>query len=33
MPVFNEADLTPTDKNDIISYMHYLDQDKNPGWD
>jgi len=31
MPVFTDANLTPTDKNDIISYMHYLDQDKNPG--
>jgi ubiquinol-cytochrome c reductase cytochrome c subunit len=31
MPVFNEANLSPTDKNDIISYLRYLDKDQNPG--
>jgi len=31
MPVFNETNLSPTDKNDIISYLHDLDKDKNPG--
>jgi len=31
MPVFNDSNLSPTDKNDIISYLHDLDQSKNPG--
>jgi ubiquinol-cytochrome c reductase cytochrome c subunit len=31
MPVFNDADLTPTDKNDIISYLKFLNKDQNPG--
>jgi ubiquinol-cytochrome c reductase cytochrome c subunit len=31
MPVFNDTDLSPTDKNDIISYLHFLDKDQNPG--
>ena len=31
MPVFNENNLSPSDKNDIISYLHELDKDKNPG--
>jgi ubiquinol-cytochrome c reductase cytochrome c subunit len=31
MPVFNDNDLSPTDKNDIITYMHELDKEKNPG--
>jgi ubiquinol-cytochrome c reductase cytochrome c subunit len=31
MPVFNDQNLTPTDKNDIISYLHDLDKNKNPG--
>ena len=31
MPVFNDTNLTPQDKNDIISYMHELDEDQNPG--
>jgi ubiquinol-cytochrome c reductase cytochrome c subunit len=31
MPVFNDANLSPTDKNDIISYLKELDKDKNPG--
>jgi ubiquinol-cytochrome c reductase cytochrome c subunit len=31
MPVFNDANLSPSDKNDIISYMHDLDKDQNPG--
>ena len=31
MPVFNDANLSPTDKNDIISYLHELDKNKNPG--
>jgi ubiquinol-cytochrome c reductase cytochrome c subunit len=31
MPVFNDNNLSPTDKNDIISYLHELDKNKNPG--
>jgi ubiquinol-cytochrome c reductase cytochrome c subunit len=31
MPVFNDNNLTPANKNDIISYMHDLDKDQNPG--
>jgi ubiquinol-cytochrome c reductase cytochrome c subunit len=31
MPVFNDQNLSPTDKNDIISYLHDLDKSKNPG--
>jgi ubiquinol-cytochrome c reductase cytochrome c subunit len=31
MPVFNDQNLSPTDKNDIISYLHDLDRNKNPG--
>jgi ubiquinol-cytochrome c reductase cytochrome c subunit len=31
MPVFNDQNLSPTDKNDIISYLHDLDENKNPG--
>jgi ubiquinol-cytochrome c reductase cytochrome c subunit len=31
MPVFSDTNLTPKDKNDIISYMHELDKDQNPG--
>ena len=31
MPVFNDTNLTPQDKNDIISYLHELDEDQNPG--
>jgi ubiquinol-cytochrome c reductase cytochrome c subunit len=31
MPVFNDKNLSPTDKNDIISYLHELDKSKNPG--
>ena len=31
MPVFNDQNLSPRDKNDIITYMHDLDRDQNPG--
>jgi len=31
MPVFNETNLFPKDKNDIISYLHELDKNENPG--
>jgi ubiquinol-cytochrome c reductase cytochrome c subunit len=31
MPVFNDQNLSPTDKNDIISYLHDLDRNENPG--
>ena len=31
MPVFNDTNLSPTDKNDVISYLHELDKNKNPG--
>jgi ubiquinol-cytochrome c reductase cytochrome c subunit len=31
MPVFNDANLSPADKNDIISYLEEIDKNKNPG--
>ncbi|MDQ1537629.1 MAG: ubiquinol-cytochrome c reductase cytochrome c subunit [Actinomycetota bacterium] len=31
MPVFNDQNLSPTEKNDIISYLHEIDKNKNPG--
>ncbi|MEP7193283.1 MAG: cytochrome c [Actinomycetota bacterium] len=31
MPVFNDLNISPADKNDIISYLHELDKNKNPG--
>jgi ubiquinol-cytochrome c reductase cytochrome c subunit len=31
MPVFNDNNLSPTDKKDIISYLQNLDENKNPG--
>jgi len=31
MPVFNDSNLSPTDKNDIISYLHEIDKSQNPG--
>ena len=31
MPVFNDANLSPEDKNDVISYLHELDKNENPG--
>jgi len=31
MPVFSDTNLSPTDKNDIISYLHEIDKSKNPG--
>ena len=31
MPVFNDTNLSPSDKNDIISYLHELDKNQNPG--
>jgi len=31
MPVFNDLNLTPEDKADIISYLHYLDKNPSPG--
>jgi ubiquinol-cytochrome c reductase cytochrome c subunit len=31
MPVFNDNNLSPTDKNDIISYLHEIDKSENPG--
>ncbi|MEO6142985.1 MAG: cytochrome c [Dermatophilaceae bacterium] len=31
MPVFNDANLSPKDKNDVISYLHELDKNENPG--
>lgn len=31
MPVFNDSNISPQDKNDIISYLHNLDKNKNPG--
>lgn len=31
MPVFNDANLTPNQKADIITYLKYLDQNPSPG--
>jgi ubiquinol-cytochrome c reductase cytochrome c subunit len=31
MPVFNDTNLSPTDKNDVISYLHEIDKNQNPG--
>lgn len=31
MPVFNDQNLTPKEKNDIISYLHEIDKSENPG--
>ena len=31
MPVFNDQNLTPTDKNDVISYLQEIDKNQNPG--
>lgn len=31
MPVFNDANLSPQDKNDIIGYLHTLDKQENIG--
>lgn len=31
MPVFNDTNLSPQDKNDIISYLHDVDKGSNPG--
>jgi ubiquinol-cytochrome c reductase cytochrome c subunit len=31
MPVFNDKNLSPTDKKDIISYLKNIDENRNPG--
>jgi ubiquinol-cytochrome c reductase cytochrome c subunit len=31
MPVFNDANITPTQKADIITYLKYLDKNPSPG--
>ncbi|MFP5346020.1 MAG: c-type cytochrome [Actinomycetes bacterium] len=31
MPVFNDANITPQDKQDIISYLSYVDEQPSPG--
>ena len=31
MPVFNDANLTPTDKKDIITYLTYVQKNPSPG--
>jgi ubiquinol-cytochrome c reductase cytochrome c subunit len=31
MPVFNDANLRPTDKQDVISYLKYLETQPSPG--
>jgi ubiquinol-cytochrome c reductase cytochrome c subunit len=31
MPVFNDLNLTPDDKSDIITYLTYLDENPSPG--
>jgi len=31
MPVFNDTNLSPQDKNSIIGYLHQIDRTENPG--
>jgi ubiquinol-cytochrome c reductase cytochrome c subunit len=31
MPVFNDSNLTPTDKQDIITYLSYIDANDSAG--
>jgi ubiquinol-cytochrome c reductase cytochrome c subunit len=31
MPVFNDMNLTPEEKRDVISYLVYLQQNESPG--
>jgi quinol---cytochrome-c reductase cytochrome c subunit len=31
MPVFNDDNLTPEDKRDIITYLKYLENNPSPG--
>ena len=31
MPVFNDANLTPESKRDIIAFLHTIDEQENPG--
>ena len=31
MPVFNDLNLTPSDKKDIIAYLNYLEENPSPG--
>ena len=31
MPVFNEANITPEEKNDIITYLTYLQNNRSVG--
>jgi ubiquinol-cytochrome c reductase cytochrome c subunit len=31
MPVFNDENISPEDKSNIISYLHYLDDNASPG--
>jgi ubiquinol-cytochrome c reductase cytochrome c subunit len=31
MPVFNDANITPQDKNDIITYLAYLEENPSAG--
>lgn len=31
MPVFNDQNLAPTDKNDIVTYLQEINKSKNPG--
>jgi ubiquinol-cytochrome c reductase cytochrome c subunit len=31
MPVFNDSNLTPTDKQDIITYLSYMDENESAG--
>jgi ubiquinol-cytochrome c reductase cytochrome c subunit len=31
MPVFNDANLTPQDKQDVISYLKYVEEEPTPG--
>src|SRR5699024_5740231 len=31
MPVFNDANLSPDDKRDVVAYLHALDETGSPG--
>ena len=31
MPVFNDANITPENKRDIIAFLHDVDKNENPG--
>ena len=31
MPVFNDTNITPENKRDIIAFLHNVDKNENPG--